>query len=94
MIRFMDAVKRACELLGGISATATVLRVTPPTVHEWCTDRRQVPPKRALGLELALGGTMKRWDFRPDDWFEHWPELIGTDGAPELPELQAKTAAA
>ena len=24
------------------------------------------------------------WDLRPDDWHRIWPELIDTDGAPQL----------
>ena len=34
----------------------------------------------------ASGGTVKRWDLRPDDWHRIWPELIGADGAPEPAE--------
>lgn len=39
----------------------------------------------AVSIERESGGRVRRWDLRPDDWFRHWPELIGVDGAPEIP---------
>lgn len=34
----------------------------------------------------------KRWDLRPDDWHRIWPELIGIEGAPEVPQTTATIA--
>lgn len=42
-------------------------------------------PKLAVALEPATGFQVRRWDVRPDDWHEYWPELIGTEGAPAVP---------
>lgn len=50
---------------------------------------------RACATDLAVlidrksGGAVRRWDLRPDDWYRHWPELIGTEGAPPVPEERA-----
>jgi hypothetical protein len=48
---------------------------------------------KACGIQLAVDiehatGAVRRWDLRPDDWHRIWPELIGTDGAPEVPAAQ------
>lgn len=41
----------------------------------------------AVHIERESGGLVRRWELR-DDWFKHWPELIGADGAPAVPEEQ------
>jgi DNA-binding transcriptional regulator YdaS (Cro superfamily) len=46
---------------------------------------RKPSPKFAYAIEEATGGAVMRWDLRPDDWFEIWPDLIGQDGAPKVP---------
>lgn len=38
----------------------------------------------AVALDLATDGQVRRWDTRPDDWHLIWPELIGTEGAPDV----------
>ena len=43
-------------------------------------------PLLAAGTEAATGGAVMRWDLRPTDWHRIWPELIGADGAPDVPE--------
>lgn len=35
-------------------------------------------------LDVQSGGAVRRWDLRPEDWHRIWPELIETDGAPQL----------
>jgi hypothetical protein len=32
--------------------------------------------------------SVRRWDLRPDDWHRIWPELVGADGAPQVPADQ------
>lgn len=34
---------------------------------------------------------VRRWTLR-EDWYRHWPELIGKEGAPEVPQAQAVIA--
>ena len=41
-------------------------------------------PERCVLIEQITGGALSRRDLRPDDWHRIWPELIETDGAPQL----------
>lgn len=36
----------------------------------------------AVAIERESGHKVNRWDLRPSDWHKHWPELIGSVGAP------------
>ena len=54
---------------------------------------RGVPAERCPAIEAATDGAVRRWDLRPDDWHRIWPELIGSPGAPEVPEPAAQEAA-
>ena len=36
----------------------------------------------AAALERETAGAVRRWDMRPKDWQEVWPELKGVAGAP------------
>ena len=71
----MVEIKRACELVGGISKMAAVLGISGPTVSQWCTGIRPVPIERCVAIERATDGAVTRRDLRPDDWHEIWPEL-------------------
>lgn len=64
---------------------ARLLGVKPPTVHQWVTGSRPVPANVAPAVEAASGGAVRRQDLRPDDWHRIWPELIGAEGAPDVP---------
>lgn len=39
--------------------------------------------KLAVDIERETAGQVRRWDTRPHDWHEIWPELVGAEGAPE-----------
>ncbi|MEN9316500.1 MAG: hypothetical protein RIS35_2893 [Pseudomonadota bacterium] len=41
-------------------------------------------PALCVQIERATSGAVRRWDLRPDDWHLIWPELVGTEGAPEV----------
>lgn len=43
----------------------------------------------AVLIERESKYSVRRWELRPDDWHKHWPELIGTEGAPAVPEEKA-----
>jgi hypothetical protein len=45
--------------------------------------------KLAVALERETAGAVKRWDCRPKDWHEIWPDLAGTKGAPRVPLKRA-----
>lgn len=46
----------------------------------------------AVLIERESALAVRRWDLRPEDWYRHWPELIGVDGAPAVPEPEARAA--
>lgn len=64
-------------------ALARAVRVHPVMVSQWASGAKSVPVCRCVPIEVASGGAVRRWDLRPVDWHTHWPELIGTPGAPE-----------
>ena len=49
-------------------------------------------PENCVSIEQATGSKVMRWDLRPLDWHRIWPELINADGAPEVPQPEAKAA--
>lgn len=83
------------DLLGGTTCVARKTRVRPPSVHEW-RKKRSIPLDKlvliACEIEQASGMEIRRWQLCPDDWRRIWPELIGTDGAPDLPPASAQPA--
>lgn len=53
------------------------------TINEW--PRKGIPVPYCAGVEEECEREFRRWDFRPDDWWLIWPELIGSTGAPAIP---------
>lgn len=47
---------------------------------------RPVPIERCVEIEQKTERAVRRWDLRPDDWHRIWPELIGAEGAPTVPD--------
>jgi len=43
-------------------------------------------PAEVVRIERESNFTFRRWDLRPKDWHLIWPELIGAEGAPAVPE--------
>jgi hypothetical protein len=39
----------------------------------------------AVLIERESGMLVRRWELR-EDWFRHWPELIGAEDAPAVPD--------
>jgi DNA-binding transcriptional regulator YdaS (Cro superfamily) len=79
------------EKLGGITAVAKLLGIKPPSVAGWIEDGKNgIPDGRIieLGAEIDAATEYRRWDLRPHDWHRIWPELIGSDGAPNLPRVE------
>lgn len=71
----MNAINRACDLVGGASKLAVLVGVAPPTVTQWCNGKRPVPPRKAVRIETVTAGRITRQEIYPDDWHEIWPEL-------------------
>jgi DNA-binding transcriptional regulator YdaS (Cro superfamily) len=48
-------------------------------------DGREPSPELCVSIERESLRQVRRWDLRPTDWHRIWPELIGTEGAPDVP---------
>lgn len=45
----------------------------------------------AVAIERESEQQVRRWELRPADWHRHWPELIGTLNAPDVPAANDPT---
>ena len=45
---------------------ATALGVTQSLVHQWVAGKTRITAERALDIEAATGGQVRRHDLRPD----------------------------
>ncbi len=70
---------------GGQAALCRQIKAHAPDMSRWASGARPVPFDRCVPIEAATGGLVRRWDLRPHDWHVHWPELVGTEGAPVPP---------
>ncbi|MES2634064.1 MAG: YdaS family helix-turn-helix protein [Pseudomonadota bacterium] len=70
---------------GNASALAEALDIPPSFLSQMASGDRAITPERAARIEVHTARKVMRWDSRPNDWHEIWPELVGTDGAPEIP---------
>lgn len=59
-------INAACEAAGGASALAHKLGIAAPTVYQWLSGKRPIPPAQCLPIEQATGGAVTRYDLRPD----------------------------
>ncbi len=71
----IEALKRACELLGSQAALARALGVKPPTVKAWIDEKRPVPARLCVAIEQVTRGAVTRQELHPNDWQSLWPEL-------------------
>lgn len=65
-LQMRAALERAIEEAGGIASLAQLLpeTVTRQAVYKWRNE--SVPPERAVQIERALKGAVRRHDLRPD----------------------------
>ncbi len=60
--------------------------VDPASLYQALTGRgTPFSPKECVRIERACSNRLRRWQLRPADWHENWPELIGRKGAPPVP---------
>lgn len=62
----MNNIAQVIEVAGGVSALAAKLGVKAPTVHQWRTGGRPVPPRHAIALEREWPQLVSVHDLRPD----------------------------
>ena len=59
--------------------------ISEAVLYQSMNGYSQINPAKCVQVEAALEGELRRWDLRPNDWHEIWPELIDLDGAPTVP---------
>jgi len=63
------AISKACSALGGQAKLARKIKVSSPTVSQWCNGVRPVPAERCPAIVRATGGAVRCEDLRPDvEW--------------------------
>lgn len=63
---------------------AALCGLNPQWLYQCMTGRADLSATKASRVERISGYRVRRWQLRRD-WFETWPELVGTEGAPEVP---------
>jgi DNA-binding transcriptional regulator YdaS (Cro superfamily) len=61
-----EAIKKACESVGGLTALARELGITVGAVHQWTRGYKQVPIDRCIPIEMATNGAVRAEEIRPD----------------------------
>ena len=52
-------------------------------LYQCLTGRNAMDVREAVRVERESEYRIRRWDLRTKDWWQCWPELIGTPGAPD-----------
>lgn len=61
-----EAVSRAAQILGSKAELARRLKVRTPTVSQWCSGTRPIPPARAIAIETATDRQVTRQELCPE----------------------------
>lgn len=88
----MSALQKAISTVGTQAGLAALVGVKQQHIWNWLNRGDLVPPEHCAVIERACEGSVRRWDLRPDDWHRIWPELIGAEGAPQVPTEQQEAA--
>ncbi|WP_159351620.1 helix-turn-helix domain-containing protein [Escherichia coli] len=61
--------KQACAVVGGQSAMARLLGVSPPSVNQWIKGGRKLPAEGCPAIDCATRGDVPCEEIRSDiDW--------------------------
>jgi DNA-binding transcriptional regulator YdaS (Cro superfamily) len=77
----MDLKTYLCQERGRTQRLAELLGVSGSLMTQWARGK-PVSVERCPKIELLTAGAVRRWDLRPNDWWQVWPELVGAEGAP------------
>lgn len=73
---------------GRTQAVAKAAGMAPAFLSQIANGVRPCPAEWGAELERQCEANVRRWELRPDDWHRIWPELIGSEGAPDVPSAQ------
>ena len=63
---------------------AAALKIDEQYIYQVFAGIKTASPALARQFH-SIDNEARLQDLRPDDWREIWPELIGSDGAPDVP---------
>lgn len=74
-----EALDAAIDILGGVTAAARKLPKVKgyQVIQQWRSAG--VPIEHCPAIEKATNGAVTRYELRPNDWWEIWPELVTED---------------
>lgn len=77
---------------GGVAALAQSLGISTVYLLQIAARQggREAGAELAVRIEGETARAVRRWDLRPTDWWLIWPELIGAEGAPEVPQPEGQ----
>lgn len=70
---------------GRATKLAAALEIPASFLSQMASGERAITEKRAALIEVHTDGQVRRWESRPNDWHVIWPELKGSEGAPDVP---------
>lgn len=62
----MEAIKRACEILGSQAALAKAVGVTPQAVNQWINGHTTLTVERTKQIVFATAGQISAHDLMPE----------------------------
>ncbi len=65
-IQTPKALREACNIVGGVTALAVILKVKPPTISQWLNNTRPIPAERCPEIESATDSQVLCEALRPD----------------------------
>lgn len=71
---------------------ASALGIPPSFLSQIASGHRPASPRLCVQIERMTDGAVRRWDLRPHDWWQIWPELIAAEGAPAVPTETTEAA--
>lgn len=79
-----QAITKAIEAMGGMTALAKAIGRPTCEVWQWKSGRRPIPAVRCSDVERVTAGAVTRQELRPDDYWRIWPDLPAPEGAKEV----------
>ncbi|WP_349745330.1 transcriptional regulator [Roseateles cavernae] len=73
---------------GRLSRVALAVGVQSGYLSQVAAGTKKVMPRYVPAIERATDFAVRCWELCPDDWHMIWPAVIGTEGAPPIPQAE------